>query len=66
MQCKDCTHQTVCKHKQDFDTLNGQLPITVCPFNLTLTCSYYVQEQPQVRGTLCGPYTGKAMGITQE
>jgi hypothetical protein len=49
MQCKDCTHQTVCMHKAEFDRLEGQLPVTDYPFKSTVTCTFYRQEQPQSR-----------------
>ena len=54
MQCKDCTHQTVCMHKKEFERLEGMLPVTVCPFKSTVTCAYYKQELPQARAELVG------------
>ena len=50
MQCKGCTHQQVCMHKNEFDRLEGQLPKTAHPFKSTVTCSCYKQETDTVRG----------------
>ena len=49
MQCKDCTHQAVCMHKDFFDTLKKMLPTTMFPFRATVTCDCYKQELPQER-----------------
>jgi hypothetical protein len=59
MQCKDCTHQTVCMHKGEFDRLEGMLPVTNYPFKPTVTCDCYKQEQPQARS---GLYNQKSCG----
>lgn len=60
MQCKDCTHQAVCMHRQEFDRLEGQLPTTGYPFKATVTCICYKQEQPQARNDLYGHLASKA------
>jgi hypothetical protein len=49
MQCKDCIHQAVCMHEQEFERLEGQLPVTGYPFKSTVTCEFYRREQPQAR-----------------
>ena len=44
--CKDCAHNSVCKHKFDYkqtiETLNTKIPT---PFTLALNCPFYKQEQ---------------------
>jgi hypothetical protein len=49
MQCKICIHQQVCMHKQEFDRLEGALPITLPPFKSSVECSCFVKEAPQPR-----------------
>jgi len=65
MQCKDCTHQAVCKHIFELNRLEGELPVTAYPFKSTVTCSLYVQEQPQLRSNLRSQLDGRAINTTQ-
>jgi len=59
MQCKDCTHQTVCMHKGEFERLEGQLPVTSLPFRSAVTCYLYRQEQPQARSGILDQFKQK-------
>ena len=52
MQCKICVHQTVCMHKQEFDRLEGMLPVTVYPFKSSVTCGCFREETVMKNGML--------------
>ncbi len=44
--CKNCTHNSVCKHKFDYEHTIETLDTKVStPFTLTLNCPFYKQEQ---------------------
>ena len=51
MQCKDCTHNNVCMHKNEYSELAGKLPVTQYPFKTAVTCNYYRQETGNIRST---------------
>jgi len=59
MNCKDCVHKIVCKHKDEADRIEEQMPKTSIPFKSTVHCEHYRMETANIRNPYAPNLTGR-------